>query len=91
MKQSIRDPVVGEAFLRVFERLLPLEAILQDPKRTTNGALPEPDEVVALTEFARHVVKTLRAQGHTAEAARRIVLSVEPFVLHANEIGPKLI
>ena len=92
LKQSVRDPAVAEDFLRAFERLLPLDAILQDPKRTTNGAVhePKPAEIGALAEFARRAMKTLRAQGHTAEAARRIVLSVEPFVFHADEIGPKL-
>lgn len=93
LKQSVLNPATAEDFLRAFERLLPLEAILQDPKRTTNGAVhePAPDEIGALAEFARRAVKTLRAQGHTAEAARRIVLSVEPFVFHADEIGPKLV
>ena len=88
LKQSVRDPEIAEDFLRAFERMLPLEAILQDPKRTTNGAVhePAPDEILGMAEFAKRAVKTLRAQGHAAEAARRIVLSSEPFVFHAEEI-----
>ncbi len=92
LKQSVRDPKTAEDFLRAFERLLPLEAILQDPKRTTNGAVHEPsaDEIDGLADFARKAIKTLRAQGQPAEAAERIVLTAEPFVFHADEIRVRL-
>ena len=92
LKQSLRDPAASEQFLRAFERLLPLDAILQDPKRTTNGAVhePGPDEIEEMAAFALRVIRTLRGHGHSAEAALRIVLSSEPFVYHAEELRPRL-
>ena len=88
LKQSVRDPAVAEDFLRAFERLLPLEAILQDPKRTTNGAVHEPseDEIESMAEFARKTIKTMRGHGHSAEEAEKIVLTTEPFIYHAEQI-----
>lgn len=88
LKQSVRDPAIAEEFLWAFERMLPLEAILQDPKRTINGAVDEPlpEEIRGMADFAKKAVKTLRAQGHTADAARRLILSSEPFVFHAEKL-----
>ncbi|MDB5809790.1 MAG: hypothetical protein JWN94_1912 [Betaproteobacteria bacterium] len=93
LKQSVRDPAVAEDFLRAFERMLPLQAILQDPKRTVNGAVdePTPDELRGMAEFAKKAVKTLRAQGYATDAACRIVLCSEPFALYAEKIRPHLI
>lgn len=92
LKQSVRDPAIAEEFLRAFERMLPLQAILQDPKRTINGAVedPVPAEIRGMAEFAKKAIGTLRAQGHAADAALRIVLSSEPFVLYAEKIRPHL-
>ncbi len=92
LKQSVRDPEVAEEFLRAFERMLPLQAILQDPKRTINGSVEEsgPDDIRRMAEFAKRAVGILRSQGHAADVARRIVLSSEPFVLYAEQIRPYL-
>jgi hypothetical protein len=92
LKQSVRDSAVAEDFLRAFERLLPLEAILQDPKRTTNGAVNEPstDEIEGLAEFARKTIKTMRSHGHSAAEAEKIVLTAEPFIYHAEQIRQRL-
>jgi hypothetical protein len=92
LKQSVRDPAVAESFLRAFERMLPVEAILQDPKRTINGNVdePEPKELRDMAAFAKKAVHTLRSQGHTVEEARRIVLSSEPFISYADKISPYL-
>jgi hypothetical protein len=88
LKQSVRDPKIAEAFLRALERMLPLEAILQDPRRTVNGAVEElaADEILSMAEFAKKAVTTLRAQGHTTESAQNIVLCSEPFVSYADRI-----
>jgi hypothetical protein len=92
LKQSVKDPRVAEDFIRAFERMLPLEAILQDPKRTTNGAVHEPsaEEIDGLAEFARKAIKTMRAHGHPAAEAERLVLTAEPFIYHADAIRLRL-
>ncbi len=92
LKQNVRDPKIAEEFVRAIERLLPLEAILQDPKRTTNGALHEPsaDELTGIINLAKNAVKTLRQQGHATEAAHKLVLACEPFVYHAEKIRNRL-
>ena len=92
LKQSVKEPAVAEAFLRAFERLLPLEAILQDPKRTTNGAVPSnsPEEVEKLAQFAKKAVRVLRAQGHSQEEAIKLVLAAEPFSWHSAALNSVL-
>jgi hypothetical protein len=92
LKQSVKDSAVAEDFLRAFERLLPLEAILQDPKRTTNGAVDEPssEEIEGMAVFARKAIKTMRGHGHSAAEAERIVLTAEPFLYHAEQIRQHL-
>ena len=88
LKQSISEPALAEAFIKTFERLLPLDAILQDPKRTTNGAkeILTPQEIELNAELAKKAVNLLVAQGNSLEKATGLVLSVEPFALNANEI-----
>lgn len=92
LKQSVKDSATAEHFLRTFERLLPFEAILQDPKRTTNGALPSssPEEINQMGILAKKAIRVLRNQGHGKEEAERIVLSVEPFSWHAPEIRTQI-
>jgi hypothetical protein len=88
LKQSVKEPAVAEAFLRAFERLLPLEAILQDPKRTTNGAVPSnsPEDVQKLAQLAKKAVRVLRTQGHSQDEAIKLVLAAEPFSWHSAAI-----
>jgi hypothetical protein len=92
LKQSVRDPAIAEEFLRAFERMLPLDAILQDPARTTIGAADPiaADQFDGLVDFARKVLKLLRSQGFSADLSRSIVLSSEPFALNAEKLGPHL-
>ncbi len=92
LKQSVREPKLAEAFLTAFERLLPLEAILQDPKRTTNGSGREADEqeTEQVIDLARRAVKLQRAQGLGAEEALNVVLACEPFCWHVDQIRKTL-
>jgi hypothetical protein len=92
LKQSMRDPAVAEQFLRTFERLLPLDAILQDPRRTTNGAVVElkDEDLSEIVALARKAVQVLRAQGCDLPSAKRIVLSAEPFAFHRAFLEPQL-
>lgn len=88
LKQAISEPELAEAFIKTFERLLPLDAILQDPKRTTNGAKETltPQEIELNAELAKNTINLLVAQGNNLERATNLVLSIEPFALHAKEI-----
>lgn len=88
LKQSIVEPELAEAFIRTFERLLPFDAILQDPKRTTNGAKDRLtlEEIELTAELAKKGVKLLVAQGNSLEKATTIILSIEPFASNADEI-----
>lgn len=92
LKQNLREPGAAEQFLKTFERLLPLDAILQDPKRTTNGAAAEleADELRDLIALAKKSVRVLQAQGRNRADAIRIVLSVEPFAFHRPKLEPHL-
>jgi hypothetical protein len=88
LKQAISEPALAEAFIKTFERLLPLDAILQDPKRTTNGAKETltPQEIELNAELAKNTISLLVAQGNNLERATNLVLSIEPFAFHAKEI-----
>ncbi len=88
LKQAISEPELAEAFIKTFERLLPLDAILQDPKRTTNGAKDTLTsvEIELNAELAKKTISLLVAQGNSLENATNLVLSVEPFALNAKEI-----
>jgi hypothetical protein len=88
LMQSMRDTKHGQTFLAAFERLLPLDAILQDPKRTTNGSgtPPSEDELKALADLAGAAVRLLKTQGHDSASATSIILSTEPFVSCAERV-----
>jgi hypothetical protein len=88
LKQSIKDPEIAEGFIKMFERMLPLDAILQDPKRTTNGSseLLNSEEIGIIAELARRTIKVLMAQGNSEEKATSIVLSSEPFIYNTDAI-----
>lgn len=88
LKQSVKDPAIAEAFLRIFERVLPMDAILQDPKRTSNGLAqpPNQEEIQQYIDVAKLQIRFLHSQGHSLEKASEIVLSLEPFVFHNEEI-----
>lgn len=92
LKQSVKEPAIAEAFLRAFERLLPLEAILQDPKRTTNGAVPSnsPEDIQKLAKLAKMAVRVLRTQGHSHDDAIKLVLAADPFSWQSAAIYPLL-
>lgn len=92
LKNSVREPKLAEAFLTAFERLLPLEAILQDPKRTTNGSGREPDEeeTAQVIDLAKRAMKLQRAQGLDAPEALNVVLACEPFCWHVDQIRKAL-
>jgi hypothetical protein len=88
LKQAIVEPELAEAFIKAFERLLPFDAILQDPKRTTNGAKDRLtlEEIVITAELAKKGINLLVSKGNILERSTTIVLSVEPFASNANEI-----
>jgi hypothetical protein len=92
LKHSMREPKLADAFLKAFERLLPLEAILQDPKRTTNGSGAEPDqeETKAATQLAKHAIKLLRSQGLSQKEALDVVLASDPFCFQAEQLRKAL-
>lgn len=92
LKQELGQPKAAESFLRTFERLLPLDAILQDPKRTTNGATEEPtkEEIQEMIKLTKKMVQTFRNRGHDHNSAVEIILSAEPFALHRNTLEPHL-
>lgn len=92
LKQSVADPKLAEPFLRAFERLLPLDAILQDPKRTTNGAVDpiDAEEIEALAALANRGLSVLLQQGVARDKAFSIILGAEPFVRSAEAIRPLL-
>lgn len=92
LKQSLREPAAAEQFLKTFERLLPLDAILQDPKRTTNGAVTElqREDLRDMLALARKAIRVLKAQGHDQATAERIVLCAEPFAIHRAHLEPHL-
>jgi hypothetical protein len=68
--------------------MLPLDAILQDPKRTTNGSseLLNSEEIGIIAELAKRTIKVLMAQGNSEEKATCIVLSSEPFIYNTDAI-----
>ena len=88
LKQNLKEPSAAEQFLKTFERLLPLDAILQDPRRTTNGAVSElsDQDLKDLAALANKAYRVLIAQGHDHTTALNIILSAEPFSFNRSQI-----
>jgi len=85
---SISDTRHGQAFLTAFERLLPLDAILQDPKKTTNGSghALDTEELRAFADLAKAAIQVLGTQGMDRTSASDLILSSEPFIAHATRL-----
>ena len=92
LKQNLKEPSAAEQFLKIFERLLPLDAILQDPRRTTNGAFSElsDQDVKDLVALVNKALRVLIAQGHDHTTAMNVILSAEPFSFYRSQIDTHL-
>jgi hypothetical protein len=86
--QNLEDPTQADAFLRAFERLLPVSAIMQQPARTTNGLGSEPgeQELVELRKAFEMVVDVLRRAGKSEKEATEFAKAIEPFARFADHM-----
>jgi hypothetical protein len=84
--QSTNDKRFADAFLHSFERLLPVAAILQNPKKSTDALAEEPtaEELNQLAVAVQHSAEVLVKMGFSELAAYEEVLSVRPFVHHRD-------
>lgn len=92
LKLSLKDPALAESFLKTFEKLLPIDAILQDPRGSTNGAQvnlneKDLDDMVLLVKRTVHF---LLKQGHDLETAKGLVLSAEPFSFFRSHLESQI-
>lgn len=84
--QNLEGQAQADAFLRAFERLLPVSAIMQQPARTTNGLGSEPDEgeLADLRKAFEMVVDVLRRAGSSEKEATEVAKASEPFARFAD-------
>lgn len=89
--QSSNDKEFADAFLHAFERLLPIAAILQNPKKTTDALAVDPTET-ELNQLAiavEHSVKVLMKMGRPEMEAVGQVLAVRPFAHFSDSLREK--
>lgn len=79
--QSVSKKTFAEPFLKAFERLLPVAAILQQPAKSTHGLVIEPDEeeLKQLATALRLTIDVLIKTGLPADEAAETALSCQPF------------
>lgn len=79
--QSVSKKTFADAFLKAFERLLPVAAILQQPAKSTHGLAAEPDEeeLEQLAAALRLAIDVLIKTGVPADEAAETALSCQPF------------
>jgi hypothetical protein len=87
--QSTTDKKFADAFLHSFERLLPVAAILQNPKKSIDALAAEPtlEELNQLVIAIQHSAGVLVKMGLSETAAYTEVLSVRPFVYHRDVLA----
>lgn len=79
--QSVSSQRFADAFLKTFERLLPVAAILQQPSKSTHGLAAEPneEELEQLAAALRLTIKVLVKAGVPPDEAEETALSCQPF------------
>ncbi len=79
--QSISNKPFADAFLKAFESLLPVAAILQQPAKSTHGIAVDPTEedLLQLATALGVVIDVLVKTGLSYDAAKEIALSCQPF------------
>jgi hypothetical protein len=79
--QSVSNKKFADAFLKTFERLLPIAAILQQPSKSTHGLAVEPneEELTQLATALRLTINVLVKTGVPADEAEEIALLCQPF------------
>lgn len=81
--QSVSNKTYADAFLKTFERLLPVAAILQQPSKSTHGLVAEPndDEIKHIAIAFQLTIDVLIKTGLSSDEAKQIALSCQPFNL----------
>jgi hypothetical protein len=79
--QSVCSKSFADAFLKAFERLLPVAAILQQPSKSTHGlaAEPEEEELRQLTTALQLTIDVMVKTGVPPDEAEEAALSCQPF------------
>lgn len=79
--QSVSSKQFADAFLKTFERLLPVAAILQQPSKSTHGLAAEPNKVELehLATALRLTMEVLVKTGMPSDEAKEMTLSCQPF------------
>lgn len=79
--QSVSTKTFADAFLKTFERLLPVAAILQQPSKSTHGLASEPEEeeIRQLATALRLTIDVLVKTGVPPAEAEETALSCQPF------------
>jgi hypothetical protein len=79
--QSVSSKIFSDAFLKTFERLLPIAAILQQPSKSTHGLAAEPndEEFEQLATALQLTIDVLVKTGVTRKEAEETALSCQPF------------
>lgn len=88
LAQNVRSRELVEAFLRSFERLLPISAILQEPSKSLNGLnrAVDHEEVKIIYQAFQAAVDVLVRVGTNREKAYEIILSCSPFIEIKNHL-----
>jgi hypothetical protein len=89
LAQNIKSRELVEAFLKSFEKLLPISAILQEPSKSMIGLSKEvtPDEVKIIYQAFQAAVDVLIKEGTNREKACEIILNCSPFCEYKNQIA----
>ncbi len=79
--QSVSSKSFADAFLKTFERLLPVAAILQQPSKSTHGLATEPnaEELKQLAIALRLTIDVLIKTGMPPDDAEETALACQPF------------
>jgi hypothetical protein len=79
--QAVSSKKFADAFLKTFERLLPVAAILQQPSKSTNGLAAEPndEELKQLVTALQLTIEVLVKTGVPTHEAKETALSCQPF------------
>lgn len=87
--QSVSNKPFADAFLKTFERLLPVAAILQQPSKSTHGLAAEPNEtdLKQLATALQLTINVLVKTGMQPDEAKEMTLSCQPFNSLRESLG----
>ena len=89
---AVKNNETVNAFMKAFEKLLPISAILQNPCSTTNGLDAElsASELDEMTSAAKLVKQIFCDAGDSSEKATEMTLSCQPFLQYKSVLIPRL-